>query len=99
MDLTRVILGPVTTEKSELLKGVRTYTLRVSPLATKVDVRNALKRYYDVEVTSIRVMRTRPKQRMVGNDRIVTKRHRQKRMMVTLSKESKTLDLAQFKAA
>ena len=57
MDLSRIIIGPVTTEKSERQKVHRTYTLTVHPAATKVDVQNALKRQYDVDVASVRLIR------------------------------------------
>ncbi|MDB4978734.1 MAG: hypothetical protein JWM56_920 [Candidatus Peribacteria bacterium] len=99
MDLTRVIMGPIVTEKAEILKASdthRTYTLRVSPKATKVDVKNALKRFYDVDVVSARVLNTRPKTRAVGKG-TMEKRHRMKKMFVTLKKGSKTLDLSSFR--
>lgn len=98
MDISRVITGTIVTEKAERLKGNRTYTLRVDPAATKVDVLNALQKYYDVEVTSVRVMRVGPKKRSLGGARTLTKRHRFKKAVVTLSDKSKALDLAQFKA-
>lgn len=100
MDLTRVILGPVVTEKAEALKigAHRIYTLRVDQNATKVDVRNALQKYFQVEVDSVRVMRTRPKSRTLGAGSM-EKRHRSKKMLVTLAKDSAALDLASFKTA
>lgn len=97
MDLSRVIIGPVVTEKSERLKATdRTYTLQVAPNATKIEVRQALKTFYDVDATSIRVLRTRPKVRLVGRGTAMEKRHAMKKMLVKLSKDSKTLDLAAF---
>lgn len=99
MDLSRVILGPVETEKAERLKGVsRTYTLRVAPGSTKVDVIAALAKYYDVEATSVRVMRMPSKVRLVGRGRTLTKRKAFKKVMVTLSTKSKPLDIANFKS-
>jgi large subunit ribosomal protein L23 len=98
MDLTRIIMGPIVTEKAEILKASdthRTYTLRVSPRATKVDVKNALKRFYDVDVSSVRIINTRPKTRAVGRG-TMEKRHRMKKMLVTLAKDSKVLDLTAF---
>ena len=97
MDLSRIIVGPVTTEKSERLKVLRTYTLLVHPAATKIDVKNALKKHYDVEVTSVRSLTTMPKHRAMGAGRMITKRPSVKRMLVTLAPKSKALDLAQFK--
>lgn len=98
MELSRVILGPVVTEKTERLKSDRNHTLRVDPAATKVDVQNALSQYYGVEVASVRVMRVGGKSRMVGPYRSFTKRHPYKKVVVTLDKKSKALDLTQFKA-
>lgn len=97
--LSSVILGAVTTEKAEAHKAARTYTLRVHADATKIDLKNALRRYFDVDVASVRVLRTVPKRRMVGQGRILEKRHREKRMIVRITPKSKLLDLASFRAA
>lgn len=99
MELTRVILGPVLTEKAERQKAVRTYTIRVAPQATKVDVQRALEKYFNVEVTSIRSQRVRGKTREIGMGKIMHKRPNSKRMIVTLHPKSKPLDLAQFQTA
>ena len=99
MYLSSVIIGPVVTEKAERLKLEGTYVIRVKPEATKIDVKNALQKYYDVKVSSIRVLRTVPKSRLVGQNQIMEKRHRQKRMIVHLDKKSKPLDLANFQLA
>ena len=99
MDLSRIILGPIMTEKAEGLKAStthRTYTLRVAAHANKVDIKTALKKFYDVDISSVRVMNARPKTRAVGKGHM-EKRHRMKKMLVTLTKDSKTLDLATFK--
>lgn len=99
MELSRVIVGPVVTEKAERLKGVnRTYTIRVAPNATKVDVISALKKYYDVEATSVRTMRTPRKKRLIGRGREMIKRPSMKKVMVTISQKSKPLDIANFKS-
>lgn len=97
MDLSRVIIGPVLTEKAERLKQEQTYVLRVQPAATKIDLKNALRRFYDVEVESIRSLRTAPKSRLVGQGSAMEKRHRSKRMMVRLTKKSKPLDTSSFR--
>ncbi len=93
MELTSVILGPVVTEKAEAAKQARTYVLRVHPHATKIDVKNALRRYYDVEVASVRALRTVPKSRQTAKG-MMEKRHRSKRMIVKLAEKSKALDLS-----
>ncbi len=99
MELSQVVIGQIVTEKAERLKGInRTYTIRVAPKATKVDVASALEKYYDVEVTSVRVMRMPSKTRAIGRGRVMTKRKPFKKVMVTLSPKSKPLDIASFKA-
>lgn len=99
MDLSRVILGSVVTEKSERLKAHRSYTLMVHPDASKVDVMNALTKFFNVEPVSVRVMLTRAKSRALGAGRSFTKRHAGKKAVVTLDAKSKGLDLAQFKVS
>jgi large subunit ribosomal protein L23 len=97
MDLSRVILGTIVTEKAERLKAAgKTYTLKVATAATKVDVQKALKEFYDIDVRSVRVLRTRAKHRLLGQGKVMEKRHAMKKVMVTLAKDSKPLDLAAF---
>lgn len=99
MHLSSVIIGPVVTEKAERLKTQGTYVLKVNSRATKIDVKNALRKYYDVDVESVRVHRVRPKTRLVGQGKVIEKRHRSKRMIVRLGKKSKALDLSAFRTA
>lgn len=96
MDLTRVILGEVVTEKAERLKSAKVHTLRVHASATKVDVGNALRRYFGVDPLSIRILHVRPKTRLVNRGRTIEKRHASKRALVTLAPKSKSLDLTAF---
>lgn len=99
MDLTYVIIGEVTTEKSERLKQTsRVHTLHVHDQATKVDVQNALKTFYDISAESVRIIKVGPKTRAFGNNKTMQKRARTKKALVTLPKKSKTLDLTTFKA-
>lgn len=99
MHLSSVIIGPVVTEKAERLKTSGTHTVRVHPDATKIDVKNALRKYYDVEVASIRALRTRPKHRTGRKGETIEKRHRSKRMIIRLTKKSKALDLMNFQTS
>ena len=98
MDATRIILGPVSTEKSERLKGKCTYTLRVHPQATKVDITTALQRYFGVEVQSVRIENLRPKWRQGKTRTWIRKRNPQKIARITLKPKSKAFDLANFSA-
>ena len=98
MDLSRVIVGEIVTEKAAFLKGGRVYTLQVAPKATKIDVKNALAKYYDVEVKNVSVMRTTSKARRFGRGDTMIKRKPMTKVMGTLSAKSKPLDIAAFKS-
>lgn len=101
MDLTSIILGPIVTEKSERLKaGERhVYTLRIAPSATKIDVKNALKKFYDLDVTSVRIMRVGAKTRMLSKGVAMEKRKAYKKALVTAARKSKSLDLASLRTS
>jgi large subunit ribosomal protein L23 len=99
MQTSSVIIAPVVTEKAERLKATGTYVVKVHKDATKVEVKNAFRKYFDVEVASIRVLRTVPKRRIIGQGTVMEKRHRSKRMIVRLAKGSKALDFTSFRTA
>ncbi len=99
MDLSTIILGPVVTEKAEAGKTGNVYVIRVAPRATKIDVKRALKRFYDADVESIRVLNTVRKFKNLGTGTIMEKRHRSKRMIVRLSAKSKALDLSNLETS
>ena len=100
MDLSLVIIGTVVTEKSERLKAeARTHVLQVADKATKVDVKNALKKFYDIDVEQVRMLRIAPKTRQIGRRGTMEKRHRSKRALVKLTAKSKPLDIASFKTS
>jgi len=72
---------------------MRTYTLRVHPSATKVDIKNALRRHYGVDPVNVRILKTVSKRRMVGRGKFIQKRESERRALVTLTEKSKALDL------
>ncbi len=96
MDLTRVILGEVATEKAERLKAKKVHTLKINSKATKVDVKSALRRHYGIEPTSVRIVKVCPKKRLIARGRSVQKRDPVKRALVTLSQKSKAFDITKF---
>ena len=97
MEISRIILGPIVTEKAERQKLTRTYTIKVRNEATKIDVKQALKKFYDVDVATIRVLRLGHKSRSLGAGKVMTKRHPSKRMILTLTAKSPALDFSKFK--
>ncbi|MFQ5679413.1 MAG: 50S ribosomal protein L23 [Gemmatimonadota bacterium] len=83
-----VILQPVVTEKTNALQYEGTdatgrepaeartkYTFRVAPDATKVEIREAVKRLFEVEVKSVRTMNVPGKKKRVGRHRIGRRPH------------------------
>jgi len=100
MELNRIIMGQIMTEKAERQKAItRTYTLKVDPASTKVDVARALETFFGVNVQGVRMVWIGPKTRSLGGSRVLTKRHRAKRAIVTLTPKSKALDLTTFKVS
>ncbi len=98
MELTQVILGPIVTEKAERLKASahHTYTMRVHPHATKIDVKNALRRFYEADVQTVRIVKVAAKTRPIQAGGTMEKRHAGKKALVTLKPKSKPIDLASF---
>ena len=98
MDLTKVIIGTIVTEKAERMKAAgprHTYTMRIHPQATKIDVKAALRRYYEAEVEKVRIVKVSAKVRLAQTG-AVEKRCASKKALVTLKPKSKPLDLASF---
>jgi large subunit ribosomal protein L23 len=99
MELSQVILGPVVTEKAERLKAMgpcHTYSLEVHPKATKIDVKKALTRYYDVSIEKVRIVKVAGKSRMIQTGGSMEKRKAFKKALVSLAPKSKPLDLSTF---
>ncbi len=103
MDLTRVIIGPVVTEKAERQKAGRStgsaqaathvYSVKVTPKANKIDIRRAVESLYGVEVAAVRIIKIQPKTRELSAHSTMEKRHSGKKALLTLKKGSKALDL------
>ena len=95
MDLTRVILGSIVTEKAERLKAEHVFTFRVHPDATKIDIKNALRHFFDCKTSSVRIAWIGPKYRTIRKG-VMRKRDPFKKATVTLAQGSKSIDLATF---
>ncbi|MBI3336595.1 50S ribosomal protein L23 [Candidatus Peregrinibacteria bacterium] len=94
MNLSSVILGVIVTEKSQRLKDQHVHCLRVHPQATKVDILNALRTFFDVDVLKVRTAHVGGKVRVMGGGKVIHKRHSYKKVLVTLAPKSKPLDIA-----
>ena len=85
-----ILKAPVVTEKSEAARSNGQYTFKVDPKATKLEIKEAIEKLFNVKVTEIRTLNVKPKKRRVGRYTGLT--NRTKKAIVTLA-EGQTIDL------
>ena len=96
MDLNNVLQSPVTTEKSTSAQEKRKYTFLVHLDANKIEITQAVEKAYGVKVTQVNIIPINKKVRQVGRGRIITKRHRAKKAVVTVALKQ-TIDFGKIK--
>lgn len=72
MNTTDVIIKVILTEKAhaQMAKGI--YTFMVNSKAKKIDVKNAIKNAFSVDVVNVNVISTQPKQKRIAKTRKFT---------------------------
>ena len=85
-----IIKAPVITEKSQIAKSEGKYTFKVSPKASKTEIKEAVEKIFNVKVSAIRTINVKPKKRRVGRYTGLTTRY--KKAIVSLA-EGQTIDL------
>ena len=85
-----IIKAPVITEKSQAAQAEGKYTFKVDPKATKLEIKAAVEKIFNVKVTDVRTMNVKPKKRRVCRYTGLT--NRTKKAIVTLA-EGQTIDL------
>ena len=91
MQVDRVILEPLTTEKAERLRETRNVVcFRVSPKANKVQIRRAVEQLFEVQVKDVRTSNFTGKNKRWG--RFVGRRPNWKKAFVTLA-EGHTIEI------
>ena len=85
-----VIKAPIVTEKSQAAKEEGKYTFKVDPKATKLEIKEAVEKIFNVKVKEIRTINVKVKKRRVGRYTGLT--NRSKKAIVTLQ-EGQTIDL------
>lgn len=96
MELTKVLISPVVTEKSTGAQENRKYSFLVHLNTNKIEVLKAVEEAYGVKVQSVNIIPVRKKTRLVGRGREITKRHAAKKAVVTL-KPKQTIDFNKVK--
>ena len=92
MDLYKIILKPVTTEKSAVIAGENKYTFLVNQKANKIEVANAIEAIYGYKPVKVNIIST--KEKHTGRGRLKRKQH--KKAIVTLKDKDK-LDVTKIK--
>lgn len=78
-----IIIAPIITEKSSsLAANERTYVFKVSPKANKTQIKEAIKKIFNVKVESVNTVNVHPKKKRVGRYTGMTNKY--KKAIVTL---------------
>lgn len=89
MNISKVILRPVLTEKSVSGETVGKYTFVVHQDATKVDVKNAILQLFGAKVADVNITKGQPKFKMGKGRNPIQKRQTSRKAVVTLKKGEK----------
>ena len=85
-----IIKAPLITEKSRDRQSMNQYTFKVSPKATKIEIKEAIEKLFKVEVVNVQTLNMKVKKKRVG--RYTGLSNRAKKAIVTL-KAGQTIDL------
>ena len=85
MELTKVLISPVVTEKSTNAQADRKYTFMVHLDSNKVEVKKAIEKTYGVKVQSVNIIPVLKKVRFAGRGRQITKRQQGRKAVITLA--------------
>ena len=91
-DAMSVLIRPVVSEKTYALMDKGTYVFVVDPRSTKVDVRNAVERTFNVKVTNVNTLNRKGKQTRNRRTGVRGSKPDTKRAIVTL-KQGDTINL------
>ena len=61
-----IIIAPIITEEASMRTAEGKYTFRVNKKATKIDIKNAVEKLFEVKVLNVNTITMRGKQRRVG---------------------------------
>ena len=93
MNAYEIIKKPLLSEKSYAKISEKIYTFVVDKAATKVDIRNAVEKIFDVKVEKVNTMIVKGKEKSQNTKkgRTVGKTSDYKKAIVTLKKDSKPI--------
>ena len=85
-----IIKAPLITEKSRDREAINQYSFKVSPKASKIEIKDAIERIFKVDVLEIRTLNMPVRKKRVGRYTGLT--NRCKKAIVTL-KPGQTIDM------
>ncbi len=89
-DARDIIIRPIITERSTADGENKKYTFEVAKSANKIEIANAVKEIFDVDVDKVNTMNMKGKVKRVG--RSVGRRKNWKKAIVTLTPDSKSIE-------
>ena len=89
-DYTDIIIAPVITEKAAANAEKNVYTFKVVKNATKSEIKWAIEKAFNVKVTNVNTLVTKPKDKRVGKYTGKTKTY--KKAIVTL-KDGESIEI------
>ena len=95
MDLSQVIIAPVITEKTHAKQVSAKYVFKINKNANKIEVKQAIEKFYGIKPSSVNITLMQPKKRTVGRGNVIQKRKALKKAVITLPK-GKTIDITKF---
>jgi large subunit ribosomal protein L23 len=84
MNMYQVLKRPILTEKTDAQRDEKQYVFEVDSRATKLQIKEAVEKIFDVDVVAVNTMIMKPKLRRLGR-RTITTRAAWKRAVVTLA--------------
>lgn len=88
MNAYEIIKAPVITEKSvAMMQDENVYTFEVDKRANKIQIKDAIKEIFDVEVERVNIINSKPKTKRMG--RYVGKTNNVRKAMVKVAEGSK----------
>lgn len=85
-----IIKAPVVTEKSTNGKNLNQYTFKVAPKASKIEIKEAVEKIFNVEVVAVSTLNEKVKTKRVGRYEGLS--NRSKKEIVTL-KAGQTIEI------
>ena len=94
MQIYDIIKEPIITEKSMALKEKENkYVFAVSPKANKIEIKNAVEKFFNVKVVSVATLNVKPRSKRMGQYEGYTQAY--KKAIVKLTADSADIEIFQ----